>query len=243
LDKNNLHVPDAVNEITFSISGPGKIIGVGNGNPASLEADKYLETIKVLDIENLKEKYASDINANTETTEVYDDKQWQQAFKEDRTAAFGERVKAIVYRGTFNLPAIKTNDVVNFFYNSIGKEQSIYINGKLIAANIVQTEKGNAYVLDAGILHAGANTIAIAATPLLKKQPWDNVNTNIGLFQIITPADAYKRKLFSGLAQVIVQATGDAGEIFITATANGLKQGEIKIQSVKTAMRPAVDGQ
>ena len=66
---------------------------------------------------------------------------------------------------------------------------------------------------------------------------------NPGLFQIVTPADAYKRKLFSGLAQVIVQATGDAGEIFITATANGLKQGEIKIQSVKTAMRPAVDGQ
>jgi len=243
LDKNNLHVPDAADEIAFSISGPAKIIGVGNGNPASLEADKYLETIKVVAIENLKEKNIDNINAATETTATYDDKQWQPAFKDDRTAAFGERVKALLYRGTFTLPEIKSNDVVNFFYNSIGKEQSIYINGKLIGVNISQNEKGNAFILDAAILHTGVNTIAIAATPLLKKQPWDNVNMNPGLFQIVTPADAYKRKLFSGLAQVIVQATGDAGEIFITATANGLKQGEIKIQSVKTAMRPAVDGQ
>jgi beta-galactosidase len=242
LDKNNLHVPDAENEITFSISGPGKIIGVGNGNPASLEADKYLESIKVVPIENVREKYADNINATAEAAESFDDKQWQPAFKEDRTAAFGEKVKAVVYRGTFNLPAIKINDVVNFFYNSIGREQSIYINGKLIAANIIQNEKGNAYVLDAAILHEGINTIAIAATPLLKKQPWDNVNTDAGLFQIVTPAAAYKRKLFSGLAQVIVQSTGDAGEIIVTATANGLQKSEIKIQSVKTILRPAVDG-
>jgi beta-galactosidase len=145
-----------------------------------------------------------------------------------------------MYRGIFNLPKIENDDAVSFFYNSIGTAQSIYINGKLIAANIQQNEKGNAFVLDAAILHAGTNTIAITTTPLLKKQPWDNINTDPGLFQIISPAENYKRKLFSGLAQVIVQATGEAGEIVITATANGLKQGEIKIQSVIAELRPAV---
>ncbi|MFM2326589.1 MAG: hypothetical protein RIR31_791, partial [Bacteroidota bacterium] len=242
LDKNNLHVPDATDEITFSITGPGKIIGVGNGNPSSLEADKYLETIKVVAIENLKEKIIGDINTVAETTEAYDDKQWQPAFKDDRTKEFGEKAKAVVYRGNFNLLPIKTNDVVSFYYNSLGKEQSIYINGKQIATNILKSEKGNAYILDATLLHTGINSIAITATPLLKNQPWDVVNINPGLFQIVTPAAAYKRKLFSGLAQVIVQSTGDAGEIIISANANGLKQGIVKIQATATALRPAIAG-
>ncbi len=242
LDKNNLHVPDATDEITFSITGPGKIIGVGNGNPSSLEADKYLETIKVVAIQDLKEKIISDINTVEETAEVYDDKQWQSAFKDDRTKEFGEKAKAIVYRGNFNLPQINATDVVSFFYNSLGKEQSIYINGKQIASNILKSNKGNTFILDAALLHPGNNTIAITATPLLKNQPWDVVNMNPGLFQIVTPAAAYKRKLFSGLAQVIVQSTGDAGEIIITANANGLKQGTLKIQSTATALRPAIAG-
>ena len=41
LDKEGREVPDAMNLIHFTISDNGKIIGVGNGNPSSHEADKY----------------------------------------------------------------------------------------------------------------------------------------------------------------------------------------------------------
>jgi beta-galactosidase len=41
-DKNGLQVPVASNQVYFSISGPGRIIGVGNGDNTSLEPDKYL---------------------------------------------------------------------------------------------------------------------------------------------------------------------------------------------------------
>ena len=147
----------------------------------------------------------------------------------------------MVYRGNFILPDLNDKDVISFFYNSLGKEQSIFINGKSIAAKVQQNSKGNTYPLDASLLHTGVNTIAITATPLLKNQPWENVNTDPGLFQVLSPAAPYKRKLFSGLAQVIVQATGEPGEIVVTATAGGLKQGEIKIQSVQAALRPAIN--
>jgi len=40
VDKEGREVPDANNMITFSISGEGKIIGVGNGDPSCHEADK-----------------------------------------------------------------------------------------------------------------------------------------------------------------------------------------------------------
>jgi beta-galactosidase len=40
VDSKGRAVPTADNEISFQVSGPGKIIGVGNGDPSSHEADK-----------------------------------------------------------------------------------------------------------------------------------------------------------------------------------------------------------
>ena len=43
VDKEGREVPDADNMIRFSLSGQGKIIGVGNGDPSSHEPDKYVD--------------------------------------------------------------------------------------------------------------------------------------------------------------------------------------------------------
>ena len=40
LDKQGRLVPTAKNKIAFNISGPGKLIGVGNGDPNCQESDK-----------------------------------------------------------------------------------------------------------------------------------------------------------------------------------------------------------
>ena len=40
LDANGIMVPDASNLVNYSISGPGKIVGLDNGNPISLESFK-----------------------------------------------------------------------------------------------------------------------------------------------------------------------------------------------------------
>ena len=45
-DVQQRKVPNANNEITFKISGPGKIIGVGNGDPSSHELDKFVESVR-----------------------------------------------------------------------------------------------------------------------------------------------------------------------------------------------------
>jgi len=50
---------------------------------------------------------------------------------------------------------------------------------------------------------------------------------------LIYPADSWKRKLFNGLAQVIVQSTGGPGEIIFTAKSGDLTLGELKINAVK----------
>ncbi|MBC6489868.1 beta-galactosidase GalA [Flavihumibacter stibioxidans] len=43
IDREGREVPDANNMIRFDISGPGKIIGVGNGDPSSHEPDKCVD--------------------------------------------------------------------------------------------------------------------------------------------------------------------------------------------------------
>lgn len=241
LDKNGLRVPVADNDIFFTVQGPAKIIGVGNGQPTSLEKDVFLPTIEVAAIENLKEKAVAAITNRAETSADYNDSGWQAAFRDDRTQAFGDTVKALVYRATFTMPELNGDETITFFYNSIGREQSIYINGKEIATNLEQEGRGNEFRLGASQIHFGINSIAIAATPILKKQPWDNINTNPGLFQIIRPAGQWKRKLFNGLAQVIIQSTGEEGEITLTATCPGIKPHILTIQSAKATMRPTVN--
>ena len=234
-DINNLFVPTANNPITFSVEGAAKIIGVGNGDPTSQEPDKYFEKITVAGIENFKEKYVGETNNLPETTADYNDSNWQKAFTEDRDAKFGERVKTVVYRGSFNLPENFNESVISFFYNSIGQQQTLYINGHEIAADLPENKKGDSFTLDKTALHKSLNSLTIVAKPLLKKQRWDTVNQNPGLIQMVFPSPSWKRNLFNGLAQIIIQSNGEPGDIILKASADGLQSTVLKLKSVEPA--------
>lgn len=227
-DKNGLLMPVADNEINFSLTGPAKIIGVGNGNTVSLERDRFTETISTVGIQIKKERVIEpQENFAAATANIYDDKQWNDAFKEERNEEFGKRVKRLLYRGEFHMPACDTGSTVTYFSKNIGVEQSVYINGFLLAENL-KADKN--ITIDNKLLLQGKNSIIIIASPLLKKQQWDAVNTNPGLIQIFTPEARWKRKLFNGYAQVIIQTENRSGEIKLTAGADGLAPANITIQ-------------
>ena len=232
-DKLGLFVPTSEDEVAFSISGPAKIIGVGNGKPTATEPDQFLEKITVVPISNLKEKIVNSISEASETVDNLDISNWDNAFKESRDTIFEKKVKALVYRTDFELPENFKESKITFFYNSIGKSQSIYINGKQIANAIPENKKGDSFILDKATLRSGKNSIVIVAEPLTYKYNWNPVNTNPGTIQLISPAATWKRTLFSGLAQVILQSTGDAGQITLTATSKGLKKAIIQINAIK----------
>lgn len=237
-DKNKLAVPVAGNEITFSVQGPAKIIGIGNGDPTSLENEKYLETIQTVAIENMRQKEVSGMDATNQLAADIDDASWKEAFK---NRDYKNLAKAYVYRGNFTLPENFPFSDITLFYKNIGLEQTIYVNGKAVASNLKQNETVNGLVLDKSILKVGKNVITILATPIPKKYDWESVNTDPGLIQIVTAAKPWKRKLFNGLAQVIVQTTKDTGEVTLSATSPGLQPTTIKLQSNKLTLRPSVD--
>jgi beta-galactosidase len=226
LDKNMLQVPTANNEITFKLQGPGKIIGIGNGDPTSLEKEKFIESIQTVAIENLKEKEVSGMDAEKEAIADVDDSNWKEAFK---TRDYKNLAKAYIHRGSFTLPENFSSSQITLFHKNICTEQSIYINGKKIVENLKESDISKGFTIDKSILRPGKNVIVILGTPLPKKNDWDNPNRDPGLIQILTQPEPWKRKLFNGMLQVIVQSTKEAGEISLTATSPGLKDGVIKL--------------
>jgi beta-galactosidase len=99
------------------------------------------------------------------------------------------------------------------------------------------------YSLAPSILHEGKNIFALVGKPLMKRFQYDNLNTDPGIVQTTRPADQWRRKVFNGLAQVIVQATKTPGMIVVQAAGEGLKPASVRIQSQKSTCRPSIPGE
>ena len=69
--------------------------------------------------------------------------------------------------------------------------------------NNADTKTGKEFSITQKMLHPGKNSIAIVAVPFIKNS-WDYNNTSSGAIQVISPAAQWRRKLFNGLAEVII---------------------------------------
>jgi beta-galactosidase len=235
LDANKRFVPDANDEMAFTIQGPGKIIGVGNGDPSSHETDKYAEDITAISVIGWKVKAVDSKDNRPEVSVETDDSGWATGFTWDDDN-LNKNYTAKVYRGKFEMPE-KTGDAsVMLFMHSLGNEQNVYLNGKPLLLNLAGSASGHEIKLDASMLKAGKNIIAIVATPYKDKRKGGELPASI---QIAKPAGQWKRKLFNGLAQVIVQSTGEPGDIVLKAV-SGNMTAEIKIPAKPAKVRASV---
>ncbi len=240
-DHRGMIVPDGSNKISFSVDGPGKIIGVGNGNPSSHEADRFFESVKTSKIENLKELAVNNLDNRPEVAAGFNDSTWKPALRSLRSDDWRVYIDTLlVIRGSFELDDLTNDTEVNLFTKSIVENQSIYINGHLLASNIKRDALNQSFRLDRKILKPGKNEYAVTGQRIRKTHQWDEPNTDPGLVQTISPSPQWKRSAFNGLAQVILQSTKQPGEIILKATAEGLQQAEIKIQTQPAAPRLSV---
>jgi beta-galactosidase len=220
-----IHV--ANNELQFELTGPARIIGTGNGNPTSLEKEQFIDRIETSKIDLAFEKPINDTNIIA-TLLSSSTKDWIPAFKQ---RDYNNLAPLYIHRGSFDLTGIDTNTGHTLFYKCIGRNQTIYINGILIARDLPLNTNGYHFDLDPALLHKGKNQIDIVATPIPKKNSWDEVNTEGGLIRLLTPAPQWTRKLFNGLAQIIIRTDRTAGKIQLRATSGDLQPAVLTVVS------------
>jgi beta-galactosidase len=241
-DSEGRIVPTAGNEISFYLQGPGKIIGVGNGDPSSHETDRYIESVSQVTIENLKAQAVQTKENYLETGIDFNDMDWMPALNQqgEYNVKAKNKLKTVIIRGTFNLPDLNSDTKISLFPKSLGEEQAVYANGQLIVKNVKRNDPVQKYKLDNSILRKGKNVYAIVGTPLAPRFQYDNLNTDPGIIKVFKLAETWKRKVFNGLAQIIVQSTKESGEIILTAESEGLLEGTVKLITQQTVLRPSV---
>jgi len=240
-DKKGNLVPTADNLIRFSLTGPAKIIGIGNGNPSSHEADCFIEKVEEVKIETInykKSKYSDELPG----FDYENDIAWINPFKQQEN--YGEKntdsLLMNVIRGTFTLPDFNKSTEIVLFPKILCQNQMVYVNGQLIYRQSESATQTPKCVLDHSYLRAGKNILVITGKPLEMKNQWEILNTDPGSLRVANPASIWQRNLFNGLAQLIVQSTEQAGEIIITATSNGLQSASIMLNSILTEPKPQI---
>ena len=240
-DHHGVLVPNGSSTISFSLEGPGKIIGVGNGDPSSHESDRYGETVKTSHIEHLKELAVTDLTDRPEVAAGFDDSTWKPALQSHRSDDWRAYVDTLlVIRGTFELPDLTSETTATLYTKSIVEHQSIYVNGHLLASDIKRDAPNQSFRLDHAIIARGRNEYAVVGQRFRKRQQWDEPNTDPGLVQTISPSPQWQRSVFNGLAQVIVQSTKQPGDLTLRASAAGFPQAAINIHTHAVTLRSAV---
>jgi beta-galactosidase len=233
-------VPVAANTVTFELEGPGRILGVGNGDPSSHEPDVFVTTmpLRTMPIGGWRWKKVADIYvANLPETGVsVDDSGWERT---DVTAASGPL--GLREQGVFRTRlTVSAQDLaapaVELFFGKIDGGGFVYVNGARIGAT---GDSRSASIYDVkALLHPGENSVAVA---LANYGPAAGVNQGVWLQMAEPPAPVeWRRSVFNGLAQIIVQSSKEAGAVKLTARSAGLQPATVLLQAKTVALRPAV---
>jgi beta-galactosidase len=231
-------VPVANNLVHFAISGPGKIIGVGNGDPICHEPDVYITqpAARSLSLDDWRWKKVDSVR---DLPEVAEDFKMDQTWKGADVNAEGGLLKqgeSAVFRKTISL---SDNDLGSIgavlSFGMIDDEGWVYVNGKLVGESHDWQSSPDFDVMK--FLHAGDNAIVV----VVKNGDGEGgVNKGVTLdFEKKPAVPDWQRSAFNGLAQVLVQAHKDAGEIKLTASADGLTPAELVIQVEPTQAVPS----
>jgi beta-galactosidase len=238
-------VPTAGNKISFSIEGGGKILGVGNGDPSCHEPDTYIAQlpIKAIAVNNWHWKLGKVPAKGSLVPEYapdFDDAGWN-TIKPKTDGDTGDQVlhegESAIFRAHVTLTDEDLNNPgVQVRFGGIDDHGWIIVNNQRVGESTDWTAQPVFNIKKA--LHAGDNVIAVG---VLNESGMGGLNPDVTVELVGKPvANAWSRSVFNGLAQVLVQATKDAGEIKLTASADGLTPVTTSIITEPATPRPSV---
>jgi beta-galactosidase len=235
VDDHGRTVPDAANAVSFTVDGPGRIIGVGNGDPSSHEPDKIIAmpAMRTRPIDDWRwRKLADTYAANLpEVAATFDASAWAKADVRSERGPLGPDERA-VFRARFSVSPQELNAAgAELWFGKIEGGISVFVNGKRVGAG--GDPRGASTYDVKSVLHPGENTVAVT---LANWGEAAGVNKGV-LLRLIEPAPsvAWRRSVFAGLAQVIVQSTREPGTIKLTADSKALRSATLSITTSAVA--------
>ncbi|MFO1478116.1 MAG: beta-galactosidase GalA [Verrucomicrobiota bacterium] len=233
-------VPVSNELIQFDLEGPGRILGVGNGDPSCHEPDVYIPKwpVHTQSITGWRSKQAED-PYRAEFPEMaagLDDSAWVACNVQGTAGTLPERQHAF-FRAHFQVTdADLASPVIEMSFGNITSDGWVYVNGKKVGES---HDSQSPQVLDVkNALHAGDNVVGVVVANYGNP---GGISKGVTLeFQDKPELPQWERSVFNGLAQVIVQSSRGLGSIRLTARADGLASGQTTIQSESCPLPPTV---
>ena len=238
-------VPVAANKINFALEGAGKILGVGNGDPSCHEPDTFdgQPPIKTIPVNDWRWKLASVPSRGglaPEYANDLDDSAWN-TLKPKTDVESGDQVlsegQTAVFRAHITLTeADLENPGVQVRFGGIDDHGWVFVNNQRVGES---TDRAASPTFDIKkALRAGDNVIAVGVS---NETGTGGLNPDVNVELVGKPVTAdWSRSVFNGLAQIMVQAKKDAGEIKLTATAEGLSPATTTLESQFCRARQSV---
>ena len=244
-DEKGRVVPTAGNKISFALEGAGKILGVGNGDPSCHEPDTFIASapVKSIPVNDWRWKLGA-VSAKgalaPECAPAFDDSAWNKikpktdgdtgdmVLKEGESAFF--RAHVSVTEADLASPGVQVR------FACIDDHGWVFVNNQRVGESTDWAAQPAFDIKKA--LHAGDNVIAVGVR---NTDGAGGLNPDVNVELVgKSVAAGWSRSVFNGLAQILVQSTKDAGEIKLTATADGLKPATISVTTQAGAARPSV---
>jgi beta-galactosidase len=239
VDAQGRPVPTANLAVAFQISGQGQLIGVGNGDPNCHEPEVFLPAPpRSVAVSGWRWKLANvpdDRGVLPEYANSFDDSAWSvlkptdgYTVKEHTTAIFRAHV-------TLTEEDLKS-DVVRLRVAGCDDEGWFFVNNQFAGESrdwskppMIDIKKH---------LRVGDNVIAVGVK---NAGGQGGLKPDVNLDFLGVPTNLkWSRSLFNGLAQIIVQSKREAGEIKLTATAEGIAPATVVLKTQSSAPRPFV---
>ncbi|HJV68013.1 beta-galactosidase GalA [Ideonella sp.] len=224
-------VPLADNELRFDATGPLRLLGMGNGDPGSHEADKPADRYRFAPLRDWAIRDEARPEALADAARAADAKAWRDPFQwlpEDKRPA---PAPYHALRMRFPRPAMAAGERMELFVAEIVPGQQLYLNGAAVATR--PTGDGRVLVeIDPARLKDENELLWHLKAPASGLQPLVDAaqaGARWAQLRVTTPAGPWQRRVFNGRAQLIVQSTGATGRAVVTASGAGLETARLQI--------------
>lgn len=224
-------VPVAQDDVSFTVEGDAQILGVGNGDPGSHEADRFIEDVAVLRFRNWQ---MADVSPNQSTMPEVENLTWRDPFLWYPPGTGPKTPQTFALRGRLDAVSLTPGAQRTLFVPLLASRQRLFVNGVDLTDRARKDGEGwSVRIKDDGVPEI-VLVVPDGEQALGTLQALGDHGNNVAYLQIVTPEAGWSRRLFTGHAQAIVRLGNGSGKATVTVRARGLVPASVVLAGTDT---------